>query len=161
MMWRLRGRASDRNAVKADTPHPVEAPLASGASLWWGREQFQSLEPGAGHNHECPAVIDLTGPQRTLLWGPYAVLEAGLWRATALIDLCPDAAKRVLAFQFGIEPDYTTADLTREVAGRHAVVIEHHMPGDGLTTLRLWLKKPAFHGEVRFLGAIVERLGDT
>jgi hypothetical protein len=34
------------------------------------------------------------------------------------------------------------------------------MGGEGLAELRLWLKKPAFHGEVCFHGAALARVGE-
>jgi hypothetical protein len=158
-MWKVRRRRSAREAPGlVEQPRAVELPAAAGAALWWGREIFSSAEGPSG---DCPPVIDLTGRPRYLLFGPYVALPPGLWRATAFVELCPDAAKRVLAFQFGAEPDYTTVDVIRGVVGRQVVELEHPMRSDGLAQLRLWLKKAAFHGEARFLGASLERMGDA
>jgi hypothetical protein len=38
--------------------------------------------------------------------------------------------------------------------------VEHPMDGLGLAQIRLLLKKAAFHGEVRFLGAALSRITD-
>ena len=112
------------------------------SSQWWDRTQFfGGAEANVG---KCPEVIDLTGRACFLFYGPYVPLTAGLWRATVTLTICADAARRPLALQFGAEPDYVTADLPFGVSG----------------DVRLWLKKAAFHGQIRFLGACVEPVED-
>lgn len=127
----------------------------SGETLRWERQAFLSDQaPGA----PCPAVVDLTGRARYPFFGPYVALAPGLWRATARLEVCPEAARRSLALQFGVEPDYTTTDLPRGTAGPVTVTIDHAFSGEGLAQVRLWLKKAAFHGEVRLLGVDLRRL---
>lgn len=128
------------------------------AGDWWGRETFLSYNE---RSNICPEVIDATGRARYLFFGPFIVLPPGLWRATVYLELCPDAARRQLALQFGAEPDYTTLDLPQGMPGRHVERIEHPLFEPAPCQIRLWLKKAAFHGEIRFSGAHVARLGDA
>ena len=104
----------------------------------------------------CPEVIDLTGRACFLFYGPYIPLVAGLWRATVFLTVCADAARRPLALQFGSEPNYATIDLPFRVPGDHRIVLEHLFDEGQSAQVRLWLKKAAFHGSIRFLGACVE-----
>jgi hypothetical protein len=105
-------------------------------------------------------MIDVTGRSRYLVHGPYVVLPAGVWRATASLDICADAARRRLAVQFGVEPHYTTQDLPYGVPGHHEIGVVFSLDEPGATQVRILLRRAAFHGEVRFLGARVERLAD-
>ena len=128
------------------------------SSQWWDRTQFfGGAEANVG---KCPEVIDLTGRACFLFYGPYVPLTAGLWRATVTLTICADAARRPLALQFGAEPDYVTADLPFGVSGDHRLVLEHRFDGAQTAQVRLWLKKAAFHGQIRFLGACVEPVED-
>ncbi len=122
---------------------------------FWGRERFLSdlAQP-------CPPVIDLTGPPRFVVFGPYMALAPGRWRAEMIFELCPEAARRRLAAQFGAEPDYATVAAPAGVSGRHAIVIDHTFASGDLAQARLWLQGAAFHGEVRFLGVTVRALPD-
>lgn len=152
----LRLRRPHASMPSAEPPVPSSLPSGP-SSLWWGRDVFLSEE---GEGDCCPVIVDVTGRSRHLIYGPYLPLAAGRWRATAFLDLCADAAKRMLAVELGVYPHFTAVDLRRGVAGRHVVTIEHMMVGEGLAELRLWLKKPAFHGQVRFHGAVLARVGE-
>lgn len=121
---------------------------------WWDRSRF--LRGGEANLDTCPELLDLTGRACFLFYGPYVPLSAGLWRATILLTLCTDAARRPIALQFGAEPDYATIDLPFGVPGDHRIVLEHRLDGGQPAQIRLWLKKAAFHGAIRFLGACVE-----
>jgi hypothetical protein len=118
-------------------------------SMWWGRELFLTGDVPDGR---CPAVIDVTGRSRILSYGPYAPLGPGAWRARAVLDLCPDAARCRLALQFGVSLDFTTVDVPRGAPGRQEIELDYMSETPGLAELRLVLMRAAFHGEVRFHG---------
>lgn len=126
-------------------------------SEWWGRERFFNAD---GSQSKCPVVIDLTGPARFLVYGPYAPVAAGLWRATVSFELCGDGARRFLLVQFGSDPDYTTVGVapTRQ-PGRRDVAVEHRVKAGGLAQVRVYLARAAFHGDFRFIGVKAQRLG--
>ncbi len=125
-------------------------------AAFWERERFLSdlAQP-------CPPVIDLTGPPRFVAFGPYVTLAPGCWRAKVILELCPEAARRRLAAQFGAEPDYATVALPAGVPGHHAIVIDHTFAAGDLAQARLWLQGAAFHGEVRFLGVEISPLPES
>ena len=93
---------SDPDQPTAETP------------AWWSFERFMNDE---ARDRRCPNVIDVTGRARYLFFGPFINLPAGHWRATVFLELCPDAARRRLAVQFGSEPDYTTEGVPGGRAG--------------------------------------------
>jgi capsular polysaccharide transport system ATP-binding protein len=141
-----------------DVARSTEAARAAGPlGDWWGRSVFQADAPAPGD--PCPEVVDTTGLPRFLFYGPFAPLSRGIWRATVFLRLDEDAAACRLALQFGSEPSYAVADLAFGVAGDHRVELLHEFRGDEPSQIRLWLKKAAFHGKVRLIGATVERIG--
>lgn len=128
---------------------------AAGEILRWDRRIFMTWD---GELAPCPAVIDVTGRARILVYGPYSALEPGAWRAKVSLELCAEAAQRPIVVQFGAEPDYSTVGLPQGTRGHHEVEIDHQMkPGD-LAQIRVWLKRAAFHGELRFGGAEIRRI---
>ena len=138
-------------------PAPGSQDLQRDGASWWARELFLSPDSEGG---VCPEVIDVTGRARYLFFGPYIELPSGIWRAEIRFHLCPDASRCRLAAQFGAEPDYATVDVPNGKPGSRVIRIEHARREPGLSQIRLWLKKAAFHGEVRLSGAAVSRIGD-
>ena len=124
-------------------------------TLRWDRQLFMT---GEVELMSCPGVIDVTGRARYLVFGPFVALDPGAWRARVSLELCADAAQRPIAVQFGAEPDYTTVDLPRGAQGLHEVEIEHQIRSGDLAQIRVWLKRAAFHGELRFGGAELHRV---
>ena len=138
-------------------PVPQSDEVRADGALWWDRKIFLSPDLQGG---VCPEAIDVTGRARYLFFGPYIELSTGLWRADVRFDLCTDASRCRLAVQFGAEPDYATVDVPFGISGSQLIRIEHSRHETGLGQIRLWLKKAAFHGEVRLSGASVSRIGD-
>jgi hypothetical protein len=130
---------------------------AATRSQHWPREAFNS---SATADWSCPAVIDVTGRPRCLVFGPYRVLSPGLWRAVVRFRLCEDAARARFAVEFGAIPDLTGRDPPPWTPGAHALEIVHGFARPTAAEIRIHLARAAFHGELRFEGASVERLGD-
>jgi hypothetical protein len=140
-------------SISAGDPHEGRGDTSE--SLSWGLQMFRSADTSDGL---CPEVIDITGRPRHLFTGPNLELAPGRWRATVSLELCPDAARRTFALDFGTGTDFAAKDIPHGVSGAMNVSIEHELkPGD-LAELRLWLHRAAFHGEIRLLGAVLERL---
>ena len=149
-----REQASARRGSAPSAPaHP---PAGAGGLIWWGREQLLSCDV-AGRAETCPEMMDVTGPARCLVFGPYRRLEPGLWRATAVFDLCPEAARRRLIVQFGAMPEFTTKDVPRQ-AGRHRIEMDFEVEPQDQVEVRLLMTLAGFHGELRFSGAVLGRL---
>ena len=121
----------------------------------WDRSVFHNAETP---DRSCPELIDLTGLARHVVFGPFVTLEAGLWRATVDLELCPDAARRHLVVEFGGSGDFSGVELPPRVAGRKSVSIDHRFHEGTQAEVRVLLAKAAFHGDLRFLGATLERL---
>jgi hypothetical protein len=145
--------------IVAEPPGPVLPPPLADGSIWWGREQFYSCS-ASGRHEPCPEVVDVTGPRRALVFGPYFPLEPGLWRATAMFELCPDAARRQLVVDFGAMPSFRFKEPAHQ-PGRHVIELDYEVQREDLVEVRLLMRAAGFHGEVRFLGAFLERLGDA
>ena len=142
--------------------HPPDVDGASAGApgkVWWDRGVFLSDEDVAGG--VCPPVVDVTGRARILVYGPHRQLAPGVWRATALLHLSPDAAHRRIGVQFGADPDFATVDLPLGVDGDHRAELTLTVIDETPLEVRLWLKKAAFHGEIRFAGVLLERIADS
>jgi hypothetical protein len=124
--------------------------------LWWDRRLFKS---GAALDQPCPKVIDVTGRMRVLVFGPMIILPAGQWRLRARFGLSPDAALHSYILQFIHGDSLIEQRLQPAAGGEFEVVLENGFAVDAMVALRLWLADPAFHGELGFIGASVERLG--
>ena len=126
-------------------------------STWWDLKDFRSHDSA---DLRCPEFLDVTGRSRYLVYGPYHELSAGLWRATAKIHLCPDAARCRFSLEFGAEPDFSSVDLPFGKVGPLEIEVEHMFREAGQGQIRLFLMRAAFHGEVRFLGATVRQVAE-
>lgn len=157
------------HAAGGDLAEPANAPARIGSapsvptpplggSIWWGPDKLLSCS-AAGVHETCPAVMDVTGPARCLVFGPYLPLEPGLWRATAIFELCPEAARRRLIVEFGAIPSFTTKTVPRQ-PGPHRIEMEFEVRPDDLVEVRLLMTLAGFDGELRFSGALLERLRD-
>lgn len=134
-----------------------EAAAAALAPGWWPPEMFLSPEKPEGR---CPPVIAVTGRPRDLIFGPYVSLAPGVWRATVFLEVCPNASRCRFDLEFGIFPNYTKIPVTFVGPGHHKLEIEYEVAEAGDAEVRLVLIRPGFHGELRFAGVSVERMGD-
>jgi hypothetical protein len=121
---------------------------------------FRSLEDPT---RCCPEVIDLTGPRRCLFFGPYFMLDPGTWRASVELSVCKDAARRALELEFGVDPgaEYTRLPLPTGIDGRLRIELVHRVEVAARAQVRLWLRRAAFHGEVRLHEVVTELLGSA
>ncbi len=125
---------------------------------WWDRSLFWL---GGVAYQACPEVIDITGRRRNLFFGPGIALGPGHWRVTAHLELCDEAARTRFRFQFGPVADMAEEYVTPAGPGRYEIALEHSWTLPSAVEMRLFLNRPAFHGEVWLAGAAVERLSDT
>ena len=107
-----------------------------------------------------PEVFDLLGRDRHLFYGPYLELEPGVWRAKVELELFDSAAKRRLAIEFGVQPDFTTVDLPYHAEGPIEIEVDNAIRAGGLTQIRLWLRRAAATGRVRFGGVTLRKVGE-
>lgn len=146
------GREARARVEPSSAPGVVQDDADAG--LWWERERFRSVDSEG----VCPAVIDVTGKPRCLVYGPHLILEPGLWRATAIFELCPDAARRRLVVQFGPYPDYATEEVPMGRSGTHKIDLDYEFQTSRHAEVRMFLMRAGFHGELRFSGAVLRKV---
>ena len=155
--------AADLATLKA-TPDSVYDSYAQALAIYddpasasWDRAIFLA---GEGPDLPCPEIIDVTGPRRALLRGPYVTAPPGRWRVAVRFELTDWAARN--GFELGLIAGDAQArvDFQPQGAGVYEAVIEASWTRAGPVDVRLGLARPAFHGELRFLGAKIERLPD-
>jgi hypothetical protein len=127
------------------------------APLWWGRELFAT---GPEMGVPCPEVLDVTGRHRVLVFGPMEVLPAGRWRLTACFELSREAARNDYILQFIHGGELAEQTFRPSGPGRYEIALTTNFGQDAAAALRLWNARAVFHGELRFLGASVERQPD-
>jgi hypothetical protein len=130
----------------------VNERLRREAEIWWPHELFLTHDQTVTSHGVCPAVIDATGRARHLAFGPFRRLEPGWWRASLVLKVSASLARRPLAVDFGAPPNFVAYNLPYGVAGLHEIELENAFGPDDLAQVRLWIKRPAFEGEIGFLG---------
>ena len=117
------------------------------------RERFFN---GDAPGEPCPEVLDLTGLGRILVYGPFLTIPPGRWTATIRLEVCEDAARRPFRIDFATGASVSQASFRPSGAGPLSASVDHQVTAASLAELRLWVLKPTFHGELRFLGATME-----
>lgn len=125
-------------------------------AIWWDRKLFTA---GPELADPCPEVIDVTGRHRVLVFGPMLLLKAGPQRLTARFALSAAAARNAFILQFIHGEQLAEQTFQPTGAGEYAVSLETNFALDAVAALRLWTARAAFDGELRFLGASVDRPG--
>lgn len=72
-----------------------------------------------------------------------------------------DAGKRQLVVYFGVDHPYMAIDLPHGAEGELEVELDALVKMTSEVEIWLWLKRAAFHGVVRLLGASIERVGEV
>jgi hypothetical protein len=93
------------------------------------------------------------------VFGPHLPLEPGLWRATVIFEVCADAARRVMEVHFGCHPDFTRVRVPIGAPGLHQIELEYEVKPDQVTEVLLWLFRAGFHGQLRFSGVALQKVG--
>jgi hypothetical protein len=121
---------------------------------WCGRELFRW---GDGDGEPPPPSMDITGPPRSLVIGPYTILPAGKWRATASFEIDDEAAKRFFLASFGSGENFSHLETVRLAPGHNEMSVVHDFPAPGPAEFALGVPYGGFHGEVHFAGLSLER----
>ncbi len=129
--------------------------VAEASAVEWSREVLTVDEPGV---MPCPETIDITGRERLLVFGPMQILPAGAWRLEVRLHLSEAAARNPYVLQFILGLNLKEVRFQPHGAGEYRVSLDNQFDKDAHAALRLWLARAAFHGELRFLGASVQRL---
>jgi hypothetical protein len=152
--------ASDVSRTLAATPVATQAlslfrtrAPREAARAWWDRSLFLwGDRPG----QPCPQWLDVTGPRRPLIYGPYISLPAGDWSARMELELSPDAARRSYVLEFGGAAGFSQVPFGPLPPGSYAVSVAHRFEVAAYSELRLWVVRAAFHGDLSLKGAVIE-----
>ena len=127
-----------------------------GRPLHWPPELF-TLDPRGATVRTCPHQIDITGPPRTLVFGPYITLEPGTWRAQASFTVDDAACLRRFRLDWGPLSSFASHEFVPGRPGSYTVEIDHPWSTTDATEVRLILTEGAIEGMMEFLGAIVSK----
>ena len=105
-------------------------------------------------------VVDITGRPRLVVFGPYIFLTPGVWRATIRLGFDQDAAPKRYEIHWGSGDSYAAHEFSPGRAGLFEIALEHEWPRHEASEARLFLHEGAFHGQVHFHGATIERISD-
>lgn len=126
---------------------------AIGASVEWPLDLFEHL-PGV----DVGDPIDLTGQQKTLLFGPYIRLPAGLWQATMRFSVDPQGGEVQARFDWGSLERFSTDTYLIQKAGEYEVRMTQAWNSPQAAEFRAFTCRPSFQGFIRFQRLVVERL---
>ncbi len=116
-----------------------------GRPIIWPRDLFLTGAPGVPAN----GAIDLTGPSRCLLYGPYIRLPAGHWSCTLLFGCSPEATGLAMAADIYAGRHLAQVTFTIEEAGIFEVEIPFENPNpDVPLEIRLFSTRAAFEGRI-------------
>jgi len=123
-------------------------------SSWCPRELFRW---GDKPSEPPPRLMDITGGARTLVFGPYLMMPAGTWRATAVFDLDEEGAKRFFLASFGSSGEFSHDKSHPMAVGRNRMSVVHRFARPGPAEFILGVPHAAFHGTLSFSGLAIER----
>lgn len=125
---------------------------AVGASGLWARQLFLYDNRAAAEAVDV-GHLDTTGRPRILVYGPYAALPAGLWRATLRFGVDGPAARHQFRIDWGGQTEFTSATVLPGRSGVFEIALEYLWAGPQPAELRVLLMEGSIDGEFRFLQA--------
>ena len=155
--WGVRPLPARRRAPMAEADATAlaiyeSAPPRPGGKSLWARELFRW---GDAPEAPCPAVLDITGRARILVFGPHLHLPPGRWRLSASFHLCRDAARSPLRLECGAGARLAHLDFQPDGAGVYRVALDCELDEPAPFEMRLSVLRAALHGELRFHDAEV------
>jgi len=126
-----------------------------GEVLHWPPECFR-YDMREAELRERVNKMDVAGRVRHLVWGPYEVLPAGRWRATARLMFDRWSCRHRYYFEFGPVKDFVRHEFTPGREGVYEFVAEHAWMERAKTEIRIVMTESSLGGEFEFQGASVE-----
>jgi hypothetical protein len=160
---KIKEEAEDKAVADAATRPPSPDPRLNGQyvpplgeRIEWPLHLFECL-PGVDRGE----AIDLTGQQKTLLFGPYVQLPAGLWLARMRFSIDPQGGEVQARFDWGALGLFTTETYLIRDPGQYEARMVHAWDSPQAAEFRAFTCRPSFQGYIRFHGFSVERLSDS
>lgn len=133
--------------------------FAPGDVLHWPPERFR-YDMREADARERVSRMDVAGRSRHLVWGPYEVLPAGHWRATARLAFDRWSCRHKYYFEFGGKTDFVRHAFTPGREGVFEFVAEHALEKRAKTEVRIVMVESSLGGVFEFQGAEVELCRD-
>jgi hypothetical protein len=114
--------------------------------LTWPRASFRL---GTPPQETAPERVELVGPARSLVFGPYLPLPAGWWEAELRLYFSEEACRRTFTVDMIAEELVGTIRLKPEMAGTFQTRMLFHNPrADWPLALRIVLENGAIEGRI-------------
>jgi hypothetical protein len=146
--WRIAIEEALSGAPAAPLPAATLAQAAMpprGSQIVWPRDLFctgEARTPATG-------AIDVTGPSRCVLYGPYIRLPAGHWSCALLFGCSPEAVGLGMVADVYAGHHLGQVTFTIEEAGIFEIEIAFENPDpDRLVEIRLFTTRAAFEGSI-------------
>jgi hypothetical protein len=101
----------------------------------------------------------ITGPGRTLAYGPFICLPPGQWRLRLEFEMDEEAAQLHWTFDWGSGDSYVSLNVTPGRAGRFVAVLDRAWQASAPSQARMVLTESALVGRARLVSVSVERIG--
>ena len=130
---------------------------AIGATADWPTSLF-SFDRRNDANPTNPAIQDLTGPPRILVYGPYITLPPGVWRARIRFVVDSAAARHQYRLEWGDQGAFAEHRFKPGRAGFYELTIDFRWTAAAPSEVRLVLANGAIDGTLEFTGLTVIRI---
>jgi len=124
----------------------------------WPADLF-ILDPRGAVARERLTLLDITGPPRALVYGPYITLPPGIWCAQVLFSVDEPASQRRYRVEWGGLSDFVTHTFIPKQPGVFRAYLEHSWQTDTVVEARIILTESALEGGLEPLGVVVSALG--
>lgn len=132
---------------------------ASGEAYWSPAHFIYDRKPI--HVGEGAVTLDMTGPPRSLLRGPYLWAPKGRWKIAARFSIDADGARQELQFRWGPPLNPTTLRTSTERPGIYELELEAEWDEIDGMELTIALIHGCVSGELVFLGGTVSSMPDS
>lgn len=120
----------------------------------WGEDLF-ALDPKSTFPRRGPGIIDITGPPRKLVQGPFLYLFSGVWEIRARFSIDDAASKSTLRFEWGMPGVFSTLEVVPGKPGQYEVVLTKNWECGAAAEFIIELMDSAIDGEIHFNGATI------
>ncbi|AYG94288.1 hypothetical protein D8I30_03115 [Brevundimonas naejangsanensis] len=123
----------------------------------WGPERFH-LDMREAERRERVQRMDVAGRARALVWGPYDLMPAGVWRATATFLVDRWACRHTYRLEWGENATYASHAFVPGREGVFEVSAEYEWRAETGAELRLILAESSLGGVFEFFDVRVCRV---
>ena len=127
-----------------------------GGAADWGVDLFM-LDEGSNFSRRVDGAIDLTGPPRKLVQGPFIFLAPGTWEIRVRFSVDAAAANFHYRFEWGQPGVFSTFETPIGRAGVYEVVLSRRWEWGAAAEFLVELLESSMGGKFVFMGASITR----